>query len=324
MSSLPRRNVLRSLSIVGTAALGVASMPVAHAALAYKLEPVEVAKDTWVLFGLNEGLSLQNGGFIANTVIIGVPAGVVVICSGPSRRFGKALLDLIGKLAPGRRVVRVFNTHHHPDHVFGNQVFDPSIIAATPEMIESFKTEGDGLSDNMYRVVGDWMRGTRITLPSIALTQDKEVIGGRQFSYFYQQGHTVSDLVIRDDLTGVLFTGDLTFHNRAPATPHADLPKWQESLAFVGGLKRSTIVPGHGPVDPDGTSIKQTSAYLKWLDKTLRDAVSSGKTMNEAMALPIPAPHSELAFVRDEYIRSVVHLYRALEEELFAPVKVRR
>jgi uncharacterized sulfatase len=312
------------MAIAGVGALGVTSLPSVGAALTYNLEPVEVAKDTWVLFGPNEGLSLKNGGFIANTVIIGVPAGVVVICSGPSRRFGKALLDLIGKLLPSRRVVRVFNTHHHPDHVFGNQVFDPSIIAATPETIEAFKVEGDGLSDNMYRVVGDWMRGTRIVLPSIALTQDKEVIGGRQFSYFYQQGHTAADLVIRDDFTGLLFTGDLTFHNRAPATPHADLVKWQESLAFVDGLKRQAIVPGHGPIDPDGNSIKQTSAYLKWLDETLRDAVSSGKTMNEAMELPIPAPHSELAFVRDEYIRSVVHLYRALEEELFAPVKVRR
>ncbi len=319
-----RRSLLRTALAASAGALYATSFPANGAALTYQLKPVEVAKDTWVLFGPNEGLSFENGGFIANTAIIGVPGGVVVICSGPSRRFGKELLDIIGKLLPSQKVIRVFNTHHHPDHVFGNQVFDPAIIAGTPTMIEQFKAEGDGLSDNMYRIVGDWMRGTRIVLPTKALTEDKEVIGGRQFSYFYQQGHTASDLVIRDDLTGLLFTGDLSFHNRAPATPHADLVKWQESLAFVNGLERKAIVPGHGPLDPDGTSIRQTSGYLRWLDQTMRGAVSSGLTMNEAMQLPIPAPHSELAFVRDEYQRSVVHLYRALEDELFVPVKVRK
>jgi len=84
------------------------------------------------------------------------------------------------------------------------------------------------------------------------------------------------------------------------------------------------IMPGHGPFDRSGKSLEQTSDYLTWLDKTLREAVLSGLTMTEAMALPIPARFDRLAVVRPEYVRSVVHLYSDLEDELLSPLQVIR
>ena len=282
--------------------------------LAYNLAAREIASGTWIVEGSNDFFTLENGGNILNVAFVEVPDGVVVIDTGPSRRYGEALLALIEKTVPGKRVVRVYNTHHHPDHFLGNQVFDKALLAAPQAVIDNILTEGDGFSDNMYRLVGDWMRGTTVVEPGTALEAESEEVGGRKFSYFYLSGHTSADLVIRDDETGVVFSGDLAFYNRAPTTPHADIDTWQEALQFIAGIDREIIVPGHGLLDRSDKSLVQTADYLDWLQHSLAEAASLGLTMNEAMALPVPARFRSIDVVESEYRRSVVHLYLSLDE----------
>jgi uncharacterized sulfatase len=293
-------------------------------ALKYELEATEIAKDTWAVFGAREYFSTANGGNIVNTAFAVVPDGLIVIDTGPSRRYGQALLELIAQKAPGKRVLRVFNTHHHPDHFLGNQAFDRSVIAAPQGVIDNIVAEGSGFADNMYRLVGDWMRGTSPVAPGIAIESDGEEIGGRRFSYLALSGHTSSDFVIRDEETGVVFAGDLAFLDRAPTTPHANLPAWRQSIAALRSADKHLLLPGHGPADSRGEALDQTLDYLDWLDGTLRDAVRRGLTMNEAMLLPIPERFSILGVVREEFGRSVIHLYPGLENELFEAVPVER
>lgn len=293
-------------------------------ALTYDLKAVEIASKTWAVFGAREYFLFQNGANIVNTAFVEVPDGVVVVDTGPSKRYGEALAALIAATVPGKTVLRVFNSHHHPDHFLGNQAFDPSLIAAPAKVIENIKAEGTAFTDNMYRLVGDWMRGTAPLAPSIAITGDSETVGDRKFSYFAFDGHTSADFVLRDDETGVVFAGDLAFLDRAPTTPHADIGEWRKSLIALEAMDRDLFLPGHGPADADGRSLAQTRDYLDWLDGTLRDAVSAGLTMNEAMLLAIPKRFAALGVVTTEYQRSVAHLYPALELELFEPVPVSR
>jgi len=259
-----------------------------------------------------------------NIGFIDVGDGVVVIDTGTSKRFGDTLLALINATVPGKPILRVYNTHHHPDHVFGNQAFDAKLIASTPAVIQALARDGDGFADNLYRLLGDWMRGTAPVLPTIALDTDYETIGDRSFSFTALAGHTESDLVIRDDKTGVVFGGDLAFLYRAPTTPSANLADWHASLNTLDSMDRELILPGHGPIDAVGESITQTRSYLQWLEVTLRDAVGEGLTMNEAMALEIPAEFSGLYVVQTEFERSVVHLYRQLEDDIMETVEVIR
>ncbi len=317
--SYSRRHVLQLLA--GTACACCGSV---HAnKLAYDLTATEIASGTWAVHGRSEYFTLENGGNIVNVAFIEVPDGVVVVDSGPSRRYGEALLQLIEKTVPGKPVLRVYNTHHHPDHFLGNQVFDRTVIAAPQQVIDNILAEGDGFADNMYRLVGDWMRGTAPIAPGLALEGDSEEIGGRKFSLFYLSGHTSSDLVIRDDQTGVLFSGDLAFYNRAPTTPHAQIEVWQESLQTISALDRELILPGHGLRDDSGASIEQTADYLDWLHRGLSEAAASGLTMNEAMALPVPARFQSIDVVQTEYQRSVVHMYLTLEDDLMPLIDVK-
>ena len=117
--------------------------------LAYDLAATEIASGTWAVHGSTEYFTLENGGNIVNIAFVEVPDGVVVIDTGPSRRYGEGLLALIEKTIPGKPVLRVYNTHHHPDHFLGNQVFDPSIVAAPQKVIDNIIAEGDGFTDNM-------------------------------------------------------------------------------------------------------------------------------------------------------------------------------
>lgn len=292
--------------------------------LDYRLVATEIGAGSWAVHGLTEQFDQRNGGNIVNTAFIEVPDGVVLVDTGPSRRYGEALLALIEKTVPGKPLVRVYNTHHHPDHFFGNQVFDPAIIAAPQTVIDNMKRDGNALADNLYRLLGDWMRGTTPTVPGQALTAARETAGGREFSLYYLSGHTSSDFVVRDDTTGILYTGDLAFLDRAPTTPDADLPAWHRAIRSLAATDRELILPGHGPSDTRGASLRQTADYLDWLDGVLRDAVGRGLTMNEAMQLPIPRRLAALGVVRAEFRRSVVHLYPRLQTALFEEVDVSR
>lgn len=290
--------------------------------LRYDLKAVEIAPQSYAVFGAQEYFTFQNGGNIVNTAFFAVPDGVVVVDTGPSRRYGEAFQELIASTLPDRDIVRVFNTHHHPDHFFGNQVFDRSLIAAPQTVIGNIDVDGVAFADNLYRLLGDWMRGTEPVAPGVVIDTDQEDVGGRSLSYLRLAGHTSADFALRDDSTGVLYAGDLAFLDRAPTTPHADLDVWRTSLRTLLATDRGVLLPGHGPADEKDAAILQTLDYLDWLDGTLRDAVQKGLTMTEAMAAPIPVRFAALGVVRSEYERSVVHLFERFEDALYESVPV--
>lgn len=291
-------------------ALGSAA---ARAEWDYRLEPRQIAEHTWVLEGRLEDFSFSNGGNIVNTGFIATPAGVVVIDSGPSRRYGEQLLAAIRRVSD-QPVVKVLLTHHHPDHFLGNQAFPPASLAALPATIDGLKAEGGAFTENMYRLNGDWMRDTEMVVPTQAVTPGILEIGGHRLELLALTGHTGADLAVFDHRTGVLFAGDLVFHQRAPTTPHARLDHWLGSLDRLAALPFKTVVPGHGPVARDATPLAQTRAYLLWLGESMAQGAGAGLDMTEMLDRPLPEPFRHLAVEPEEYRRSVSHLYPAAEQ----------
>ncbi len=279
----------------------------------YGLAPEKIADGTWVLTGRSEDFSRANGGNIVNTAFVVTDAGVVVIDSGPSRAYGEQQRQAIARIS-GQPVVLVINTHHHPDHFLGNQAFPADTLAALPETIHGIATEGGSLNENMYRLAGDWMAGTEPIAPARPLAAGPLEVGGHRFELIALDGHTAADLAIVDRRTGVLFAGDLVFHDRAPTTPHARLPAWQAALDRLEALSFVRVVPGHGPVAGDAGPIRQTRAWLAWLDRRLQQAADDGLDMTEVLALPLPAEFRRLAVVDAEFRRSVGQLYPAYEQ----------
>jgi len=306
----PARAALPALLL----AVLLAAFPLAARAAGfdYRLAPRAVADGVWVLTGLTEDFSRDNGGNIVNTGFIVGDSGVVVIDSGPSRRYGEQLAAAIARVTP-LPVVLVINTHHHPDHFLGNQAFAPATLAALPATRHGIETEGPMFNSNMYRLNGDWMRDTEVAAPTRTLAAGPVEVGGRTLEFLALEGHTGADLAVFDRRTGTLFAGDLVFNARAPTTPHADIARWQASLDALAALPFKVLVPGHGPVAHDGAPIAQTRTWLDWLDRALREGAAAGLDMTEMLALPLPAVFERMALAKTEFERSVSHLYPAAE-----------
>ena len=279
----------------------------------YRLQPRALAEGVYMLEGRREDFSPDNGGNIVNTGFIVGRDGVIVIDTGPSRRYGEQLRTAISRVTP-LPVVLTINTHHHPDHFLGNQAFPPDTLAALPETIAGIEAEGEAFNGNMYRLVGDWMRDTEVVVPRQRLAPGRRVVGGRDIELLALGGHTAADLVLIDHASGTVFASDLVFHGRAPTTPHADIPRWLASLDTLGALAAKHWIPGHGIVGEEATALADTRAYLVWLRDTIRDAAESGLDLAEALARPLPAEVRVWALADSEYRRSLVHLFPEAEK----------
>lgn len=306
--SLTRRTALTLLAALPAAR--VWAQP-----LEYGLAPRPVADGIWLVEGTRDYFSRANGGNIVNTVLVGTDAGTLVIDTGSTRRYGEEL-RAAAEAATGRPVIEVWNTHHHPDHVLGNQAFADLPIRALPATADLAAEHGEGYADSLYRLLGDWMRGTSVVPPSGTLAGGEVELGGRRLRLMPFSGHSEADLAILDTRSGVLVPGDLVFRDRAPATASADLAAWRESLGALRRIGGSAILPGHGPLHRDASGIEQTLNYLDWLETTLRSAARDGLDMMEAMAADLPARHALLGAQPGEFHRSVVHLFPGLEKEV--------
>ncbi|HYH40225.1 MAG TPA: quinoprotein relay system zinc metallohydrolase 1 [Azospirillum sp.] len=310
---------MRRLALGSTLA-GLLALSASAAPLTYALTPTRIAEDTYVFEGTREHFTRANGGNILNPGFIVTGDGVLVFQTGPSRRFGEAMRAAIATVT-AQPVRKVFVSNLHPDYWLGNQAFADVPIAALPGTIEGIRREGEGIAGNMYRLIGDWMRGTEPVLPTEPVYGSTVVYGRHRLRLIPLEGHTDADLAVLDETTGVLFAGGVVFCDRTPTTPHADVAKWLAALDALDALEVRTLVPNHGRIRGDTACIAQTRDWLTWLERTLRDSVEAGLDMSEALDLPIPERFAGLGVLREEYRRSVVHLWPKIEQAALPRVR---
>lgn len=282
------------------------------ATLDYRLAARALAPDVYVVEGANADFSRANGCNIINTGFIVGRDGVLVINTGPSKRYGEQLRALIGRTTP-KPVKQVLHLNLHPDYFLGNQAFADVPRLATPATLEGMRAEAAAYETNLYRACGDWMSGTVAVLPDRVAAPGPLALAGRQLELRELKGHTASDLVLTDRASGVVFAGGLVFVDRVPTTPHAQLTDWLASLDALAAQPFKTMVPSHGPLVSDARGIEQTRAYLRWLDSSFLAAAQRGFEMTDVLAQPVPPGFRRWAAFDTEYTRNVVHLYPAYE-----------
>ena len=283
------------------------------ATLDYRLHARALAPGVFVVEGANADFGVANGCNIINTGFIVTGAGVVVINTGPSRRYGEQLRALIERTTR-EPIVRVLHLNLHPDYFLGNQAFADVPRLATPTTRAGMQREAGAYEDNLYRLCGEWMRGSAALLPDADAPPGVERIGTHEIELLELRGHTDSDLVLIDRGSGVAFAGGLVFANRIPTTPHAQLGAWQASLQHLAGLRLRALVPSHGAVSGDTASIALTQRYLAWIDAAFRAAAERGDEMNDVLRLPVPDEFRRWAAFATEYTRNVANLYPRYEQ----------
>ena len=310
--------------MVLAATLSLLSFATHSAARDYRLQPVEIAPDVYILLGKTEHFSFKNGGNIVNTGFIVGDNGVIVIDSGPSKLYGEQMREVIRRVTD-KPVEMVLISHFHPDHFLGSQGFPNTRIVAMADTVAGIRTQGELFNDAMYRLVGPWMKGTEVIVPETLEYQRFITVAGRKLELIEYSGHSGSDLAIFDHQSGVLFAADLVFYQRAATTPHADVEQWLADLDKLSAIPYRVLIPGHGPVVHDDSAIRQTRDYLQWLQASLEQQAEKGRSMAEVLqALDPPGDIAGLAVFAQEYQRSVAHLYPRIEQQAIARGKVKQ
>jgi quinoprotein relay system zinc metallohydrolase 1 len=291
----------------------------AHAAWAqsldYKLTARALADNVYVIEGANADFTPANGCNIINTGFIVTGAGVLVINTGPSRLYGEQLRALIARTTR-EPVAQVLHLNLHPDYFLGNQAFADVPRRATPTTRTGMQREAKSYEDNLYRLCGDWMKGTQALLPQQDIAPGVLRIGTRDFELRELAGHTASDLLLIDKTSGVVFAGGLIFHQRMPTTPHAEPKRWLASLDALAPLvAERTVVPSHGPVHRGDAGLTPTRDYLRWLDQSFARWAQEGADVNDVLRAPMPPAFRAWAAYPAEYVRNVAHLWPRYEKE---------
>lgn len=299
-------------------ALYALNTPASATPFVYPMEAVKVAEDTWYIEAVRESFTPENGGAIANVAFLRADDRVIVIDSGPSKRFGEQLRAKIVETT-GQQPTDLLLSHHHPDHSLGNQAFADINIWAFKETDQQLKAEGNAFAETLYQMVGDWMRGTEVLPANRTLVPGSLFTDTDRLEVIGLSGHTGADLLLLDRKSRVLFASDMIFFQRALATPHTPgIDVWLKDIAYLRTLEFDTIIPGHGPVTSKQAALDQMEQYLTWLDNLLSEAAAQGLTMNELRNSDIPLEFNSIALTRYELTRTIAHLYPDYELRAFS------
>ncbi|WJS86617.1 quinoprotein relay system zinc metallohydrolase 1 [Paracoccus sp. TOH] len=301
MTALTRRGLL-----AGAAAL-VLPLPTFAQARKYDLQPFEIADGVWMIEGRREVFTRENGGDIVNVALLATEAGALVFDSGSTAAMGAEIRAFADQRLGG--LAATINTHHHPDHWFGNAPLADRPVLALAATAATCREYAQDYAETLYSILGSWISATKAVPATGSVEAGARAFGGRALRMIPLAGHTAADLAIMDEATGVLIAGDLVFLDRAPSLPDADFATWLAALDQLEGLGAAGVVPGHGPFHRAGEGIAQTRAYLRATRDRLAMAADLGLTAIEAMAAgPVPE-FAGLGANPEEYLRSVVRRF---------------
>jgi len=164
----------------------------------------------------------------------------------------KAFIAASKRVSGGKPFSDLISSHHHGDHVAGNQFFVPATILSNPycrdEVVKAApKTPStwpaqEGLAD------GTEVR--KLVPPNVTFEQNLVYyVGGNKVEFrFIGPAHTWGDLIAYVPDHKIIFGADLAFFNLVPYCHNAHVSKWMEAMEKVLKMDVDTIVPGHGPV----------------------------------------------------------------------------
>jgi glyoxylase-like metal-dependent hydrolase (beta-lactamase superfamily II) len=290
----------------------------AHAAMSGMPAPVAIAPGVYAFIGDSDAVAPANHGIVANNGFIVGTDGVTVIDTGPSYRYGRAMIEAIRKVTP-LPVKLVIITHQAPEFVFGAAAFrdDGVPILAHARAAQLIRERCSICLANLRKTLGEEeMAGSRVTVPDETVNGTTEIdSGGRKLQLLhFGPASTPGDLAVLDPRTGVLFAGGLVSNGRIPELRNEQIPGWLAALENLHALDLKAVVPGFGPpVSED--DILQTGVYLRELDAAVKQAYRNGAGLTEAMhTVQVPA-FSKYKLYAIAQPQNVQRIYLQLEKQ---------
>lgn len=246
----------------------------------------EIAQGNFVHTGVHVTLEDKQHDDIANIGFIIGESCVAVIDTGGSITIGNQLLKSI-QAKTDKPVCYVINTHVHFDHILGNKVFvsDKTKFVGHHLLAEGVEQNKHFFLENFKNDLGETANETSIIGPEILVEKKTKLdLGNRNLTLIpHIVSHSHTDLIVIDNKTGTLWTGDLVFRQRIPSLT-GSLKGWIEVMDELIQLDVQKVVPGHGAIaDSVEQALQQQHEYLHRLLKDTRKAVAEGQFMNDAI-----------------------------------------
>jgi len=150
-----------------------------------------------------------------------------------------------------------FDTHHHGDHAYGNQVFieNGGVPVAHTGVIEEMKRHETGYYDHKPGAGENAAKGrtdlrtTRLKPPSVLFSKDLFFDDGKHRVELLHLGvaHTHGDAVAWLPKERIVFTGDVCVNGPYNYVGDGDIGKWVVTLDAVKKLGAKLVCTGHGP-----------------------------------------------------------------------------
>jgi cyclase len=270
---------------------------------ALRVSLTELAPDVYGVMG--------RGG-MPNAAFVVADGGVLAIDSLYSPSYAREMLTLIREVTsdPVRILV---NTHHHADHVFGNDTLGATRIVAHELAFADLARLGDAYVDAVRQRrpdLAEELSGTRLRLPTetVGETAVVEYAGtALELTHHGRTAHTRGDLVVRVRDRDVLIAGDLVFNGVMPPMLDGDIDGLRETLVELGGRRSGVVLPGHGAVGGPDVVAGQV-AMIDHIVETATSVRASGGDQPAAIGAAlaglsdrISAPERVPAWIRQIY-----------------------
>jgi cyclase len=247
------------------------------------------------------GWGLNNAGILAG------PGGTTLIDTAMTTARTERLRDAAAQVADGRPVRTVVNTHHHPDHTFGNALFPTATIVAHEQCRRTAARIGDGPSHDPAIGTGP----IEVRLPDLTFAKTLRIFHGDEPVELLHFGaaHSLEDVVVWFPARRLLFAGDLIFAGATPLVMDGSIRSYFATIAALRSLGAETIVCGHGDIT-DASCFDPLERYLHFVQDVARDGFPTEKTPLE---LARATDLGEFAAVKHPE-RIVANLHRAFSE----------
>jgi cyclase len=185
--------------------------------------------------------------------------GTVIVDTCATHERTRRFLDAVDSATGRARIAMAVNTHQHGDHTYGNCLLPRETViighaAMRAGLLADTIIEG---CPPVWTPVPDWGPVTR-RVPSIAIDDHLTVYAGSRRIELHHPGHTAhttGDVVAWLPDERVLFTGDLIFHGLTPLVFMGSVSGARRALEWLASFEPEVVVPGHGPVAGDATTI---------------------------------------------------------------------
>ncbi len=278
----------------------------------------EVADGNFVHFGIHVSVEDKQHDDIANIGFIIGDKCIAVIDTGGSINIGQKLLDSIRSIT-NKPICYVINTHVHFDHILANKVFvsDETNFVGHHKLAEAVEQNRGFFLERFKNNLGSNPDVSSIIAPDVLVKESMQLdIGNRSLTLIpYATSHSHNDLIIIDNRTKTLWSGDLIFRQRIPSLT-GSLRGWLKTMEELLQLDIEKVVPGHGSI---ATSMKQAMEqqqnYLQRLLDDTRHAVAEGQFINDAIETIDKDNKSNLLLHEYQHASNVSKAFTELEWE---------